>query len=560
MSRDLEVDIRDRLRSAALPLAPQELQERVRLVTSRPPSHATGVAGPRGRLLVPLAAVLIIATAAILAAGAQPLGQDPNAGSQGPTRAALTVDARVSEWCSPGGCAFQVELSGPGGPWRGQLDDAELGGRTGITPGLPELLAAGSYALSAEIHVFGDAIYPGETGPRDLGTTATCTSEFMVTPETRSVAATLGFWLDRCSVGTVAAADPGSLAALEVETTIDGACGDFGCDYRVALSGPGGSWQTVLRSQKPSSQLVAGPSMPSTLAPGAYRLEASSHRMSEEPQPGVGHQQELGVAGTCSVDFEIASDTGSVGALVTYDAERCAISVDFTDKAPEASPGPSEPSPVASPAGTLPGSPSTSPEINCFSVEPVTTCAPYIDAALEALGPDRSSIVKIVVHSICAAPYPPPASCARPTVQVTFSAQRGLTPAEFTVRFSITFGPNGPGATLQGTDPRWGPTYPAEPPEGYGVRIESAHLSEDRRTLAVEFYGGGCFNDNEPWVGRAGDELLVSVVVVARSHPPLPSGVFCTAEATLRTYYLALSEPFIGDTVRDLNGGVLVLE
>jgi hypothetical protein len=492
---------------------------------------------------MPMAAVLLIAAVAVLGSGGRSPHSDPNAESQGPAVAALSVEPRVGEWCSPVGCEFHVELSGPGGPWQGRLDHAELGVLTGITPRLPAQLSPGTYSLRAEIHVFGDAIYPGETGPRDLGTTATCSADFTVIPETRTVASTLGFWLDRCSAGAVAIGDPASAATLNLESGIDGDCGEFGCEYRARLSGPGGSWESVIRSPNPPDQIAPGPDLPPVLAPGTYVLEASSHLMSDEAFPGVGHRQEVSVAATCSSEFVVAADTGSVAATVTYDAERCSVSVETTVRASDPSAAPPEATPDGSPAappqvicepnptnqpglqcaaaidaalatlgvdhppieklhfyhscwstegsivdcavqlmgiveitfvdGTemivfgvfgFPGDttvellqPSTgitNPDITCFLSEPVTICRQYIDAALSALGPVHSPIKEIVVHRICLAPYPEPTHpCGAPIVQVTFAAQRGSEPAEFTVSFLITPGPDGPLASMLGTGP-----------------------------------------------------------------------------------------------------------
>ena len=577
MNPDHEGEIRARLRGVALPAAPEGLVERVRLVASRPATRTSAVSGPRGRLLIPLAAVLVIAAAAVWAGGGGPPSRDPNAGSQGPSVATFVVEALVNEPCGPIGCAFHVELRGPGGPWRGVLDYAELGVVRDVTPSLPETLGTGSYVLQASIHVISDAIEPGQVEGRDLGTTATCSADFVVTADAQAVTADLGFWLDRCSVGAVAAAGPGSLAAFDLGTTFAGACGAVGgCEYRVVLSGPSGSWQAALRSPKPASQLAIGPDLPAKLAPDFYRLEASSHPMSEEVAPGAGHQRELGVAATCSADFLVASDSDRVGAAVTYDGETCSVSVETTVRAPEASGSPPDASPIdgpfASPQVTCePGSTDLpgldcATEITCFFGEPASTCEQYIDAALEALGPGQPPIKEIVVHRICAAPYPEPIPpCGTLIVQVTFPARGGFEPAELTVSFSITPGPDGPVATLLGSNSsqepqpreRWfGPDYPAQPPEGLGWAISRAELRDDGRTLTVEFVDSCFIRYYEPWVGRSGNALLVSIV--AGPYVPMPSGVACVLVAYTNTYHLALPEPFTGSTVRDLNNGMIL--
>ena len=84
-------------------------------------------------------------------------------------------------------------------------------------------------------------------------------------------------------------------------------------------------------------------------------------------------------------------------------------------------------------------------------------------------------------------------------------------------------------------------------------------MSDDGRTLTVEFEGSGCPFEDVPWVGRRGDELQVGIYRVARADP-LPTRVACTLAVFRRTYQLALPEPFTGSTMRDLNGGVLVLD
>ena len=234
----------------------------------------------------------MIGATAILGTGTgpRPITSDVAGTPAGPAQARLSVDAAVFEWCSPGGCEFHVDLEGPGGPWQGQLGFANLGERAPISPALPSILAAGTYSLRTEIHVFGDAIYPGETGPRDLGTTATCTSNFVVEPDTQVVAVTLGFWLDRCAAGTVTTPNPSMLAGFSVFPFIDGVCGGAGgCDYRYELSGPGGTWAAIPESVKPGSQLVRERASYRCCPPGWFGLarHRTGCRKSRHPAPGT---------------------------------------------------------------------------------------------------------------------------------------------------------------------------------------------------------------------------------------------------------------------------------
>lgn len=477
---DLESRLRQRLHDAPLPLAPSRVHERVAAVTSEhhPSSERPSVAG-RPRLLLPLAAVLAIAAVSVSGWGADPQpsvgpsgSTGPIGGSPGPPVAQLTVESRVGEWCHQiGGCEFHVELAGPGGPWEGKLEYAGLGNATGITPPLPDFLPTGTFQLSAEIHLFGDGIPEGATGPPDLGTIGTCASEFTVTPDTSRVHATLSFWLDRCSAGALVSDESTTLARLNVVPTFTGSCGEFGCEYRVLVTGQGGSWQTVLRTPKLPGELVAGSGLPAAMPPGSYVVKASSHRMSDEQSLGAGHRQEASVAATCSSAVQVANDRN---VIEDFDA-----TLRFADE----------------------------------------TCSVTISSKVAYVFP-RPTVT---------------ADLPDPTPQATPEQRCG--------------------------DYCWafGPEYPTEPPTGGAVPIERATLSDDRRTLNVEFWAGGCLTDFVPWVGRSGDELLVGIVEVATERT-LPSGAACVMIAFRYTYQLSLPEPFTGSTVRDINGGVLSLD
>ena len=476
MSRELESEIRNRLRDAPLPAAPMALHGRLAsVVTDRRPSTARASKRSHTRLLLPVAAALVIAAVSIAGWGGgprpsvEPSGSSgPIAGSAGPANAQLTVEARVGEWCHQiGGCEFHVTLTGPGGPWQGKLDHETLGSPTEITPRLPELLSPGSYVLSAEIHLFGDGIPEGATGPPDLGTIGTCSSEFVVRPETNRVQATLGFWLDRCSAGALVTPDRIPMAGFTVVPTISGDCGEFGCEYRVRLVSSGSSWQTVVRTPKLPDELVTGSGLPEALTPGSYVVEASSHRMSDEPFPGAGHRSEKGIAATCASEMPVDERT-VVEATVRFFDETCLITI--------------------------------------------------------------SSRVVIVVPRATATPNVPEET-ARATPERRCGEQCWV----------------------------FGPEYPDELPTGRGVPIERASLSDDGLTLTVEFWAGGCLSDWVPWVGGSGDEQVVAIFEVATDRT-LPSGAACVMIALRYTYQLALPEPFTGSSVRDINGGALVLD
>jgi hypothetical protein len=400
MNDNLERDLRDRLQRAELPPSPTALGTRLQAVVATAPARgrARGLEG-QGRLILPLAAVLVIGAMAILGGGGRPApraSSPPDSSSipAGPASAELTVRSAVFEPCSPGGCEFHVELMGPAGSWQGRLDVAGLGEAAEVTPSFPEVLSSsGSWSVRTEIHVFGDAIYPGETGPRDLGISATCSSQFTVEPGTQVVEITLGFWLDRCSAGTIATANAASITTLSVLPAVMGVCGTGGggCDYRVALTGPGGSWATTVRTVKPASQLVIGPDLVSMLTPGSYSLQASSHRMSLEPAPGVGHQRELDVAATCSAAFVVAPETGHVDVSVIFDGESCAAEATITEiGSPPPSVGPLPTQDAASIRCPEPASPSFS-------------CEEVVAAVLAGLPAGHPPIARLRLLSACLA-------------------------------------------------------------------------------------------------------------------------------------------------------------
>jgi hypothetical protein len=111
----------------------------------------------------------------------------------------------------------------------------------------------------------------------------------------------------------------------------------------------------------------------------------------------------------------------------------------------------------------------------------------------------------------------------------------------------------------------FGPEYPARPPAGEPVRIDTAELSADQRILTITFVGGKaylasdpCSEDYEPWVALVDDELDVTVINVERpDQATLGPNIGCTLEGYGHTYHLTLSAAFTGTTVRDQTGGIL---
>jgi hypothetical protein len=387
---DLERDLAERLHRADLPAAPASLHARLQAVIAAPPARrGTGI-GKQGRLLLPLAAVLVIGVLAATGAGKGPIV--PPSSPAVAAHAALTVKAATYECCSPGALDFRVELQGPGGPWRGSLSTGGIGQMGVISPRLPEVLtASGTYLLTTEIRVFGDVLVPGQDGPPDYGPAATCTSEFTVEPDTTVVEITLAYWLNRCSAGTIVTPDPVSLATLEVRSSIDDRCGvDVGgCDYRLLLSGPGGTWAATIQTATSTQQLETN-ELPLFLSPGAYRLEAESHRLDVEAVQGSGYKADLGVATACTVDFTVAPESTGVTLDVAFEAETCSADAEVERVVfgtPPSSVGPvaTQPPPVACP----------------FPVPPQMSCDQALAAILDALGPDHQPIASIEFLMAC---------------------------------------------------------------------------------------------------------------------------------------------------------------
>lgn len=110
----------------------------------------------------------------------------------------------------------------------------------------------------------------------------------------------------------------------------------------------------------------------------------------------------------------------------------------------------------------------------------------------------------------------------------------------------------------------FGPEYPAVAPDGRQVRISTATLSDDQRTLTVEFIGSEgylaadpCSSDYEPWVAARGDELDIAIVAVRRAEQAtLPPNSGCRLRGHGHTFHLMLPAPFVGTRVNDVTGGI----
>jgi hypothetical protein len=535
-----ERSIRARFRRAELPAAPDSLKATVAAVVATPPTEGLMTAPRRAaQLLLPIAAVLVIVAAAVLGGGS-PTQPPAGSGTPEPTTARLIVEPAVFESCGPSGCAYHLFIDGPGVAWHGQLGFAGLGAVSPLAPESPGSLSSGRYAMRAEIHVISDAIEEGQTEPRDLGTTATCTTEVDVPDGTEIVAVSAGFWLDRCAVGALVAADPRTLATFAVVSSFEGKCGGSaaGCEYRLRLSGSGGTWATTLKSPNPPDQVAISPDLVSFLAPGSYRLDASAHRMSDEPAPGAGHRRELSVATTCSVEFTVAGDTTTVDAVVTFAGETCSIEADAIVLGTEA-PGLITPAPTPVP-------------IQCDEAEPSRmTCADIVDAVLEALSLQGggSPIIEVVVTRQCDEPCVPEMESAAVALALG-------PPALNTLSASLIWTPSGP--FVQGvfsSERALSPPYGDEPSLDMTVPIEGVALLPARDTLKVQFYWDECSAVYRPWLEAAGNRLRVAIVAQPTDPPP-PSGALCSDPFRI-TYALVLPEPFHGSVVEDISNGRL---
>ena len=111
----------------------------------------------------------------------------------------------------------------------------------------------------------------------------------------------------------------------------------------------------------------------------------------------------------------------------------------------------------------------------------------------------------------------------------------------------------------------FGPTYPAQPPAGRAVRIDTASLDDARRTLTITFVGGSgflasdpCSEDYEPWLAPRGGQLDLKVINVERAgQAQLGRNEGCPAVGYGYTYHLRLPGAFAGTRVTDLANGMI---
>ncbi len=307
--------------------------------------------------------------------------------------------------------------------------------------GLPAGLAPGSYVIEAASHLMSDEPSPGVGHQHETGLAGTCSSELEVTLEIGLIQAGPEFGGVGCSVYFSTWTDyPDTEMPLDVNASVGEDCGSIGgCAHVLELTGPRAG-RAELRSTGGHADMEVGPGLPGSLQTGLYSVRAWIHFMSDDIGNGVRSSVR---SEFCTLDFRVLGGERRVTLDVHFDAASCTIEVAFDRPGSPTQPV-EEPEPSA---GTA------EPEITCFFGEPATTCEQYIEAALEALGPDHPPIREILVHNICVLPYPPPDSCGATVVQITFPAQRGFEPAELVVSFSITPGPNGLVATMLGTFP-----------------------------------------------------------------------------------------------------------
>lgn len=105
----------------------------------------------------------------------------------------------------------------------------------------------------------------------------------------------------------------------------------------------------------------------------------------------------------------------------------------------------------------------------------------------------------------------------------------------------------------------------AVPHDPNPLRVGSATVADDGRSVEVTFTGGKEFDPDDPcsvaYEASAevnGDALMIGIV--ALPHPGrFPEGWGCDAMGYGRTVVIPLDEPFEGTTVRDLTGQVLFL-
>lgn len=101
------------------------------------------------------------------------------------------------------------------------------------------------------------------------------------------------------------------------------------------------------------------------------------------------------------------------------------------------------------------------------------------------------------------------------------------------------------------------------PPDARPVHFNDVTLSEDGRSVHVEFIGFRAFNpDDACSVDYRGNAKIVDDELQVGIYPkphPVPAGTVCDLAGHFRALDLALDEPFTGLRVRDLAGQVVLL-
>jgi len=104
------------------------------------------------------------------------------------------------------------------------------------------------------------------------------------------------------------------------------------------------------------------------------------------------------------------------------------------------------------------------------------------------------------------------------------------------------------------------------PPPGEALRVDLITLSEDGRTVTIQFVGGKDYDPDDPcsnhyfgWARDVDGVLQVKVVDDTPPFPPLPEGFACDAVGYGRTISLELDRPFLGDRAQGLAGPIHLL-
>jgi len=123
------------------------------------------------------------------------------ANSPSTAESSLSFLGHVVEGCGAiGGCRYAANLNGPGGlrhfDFRWSDEPAQF-----VSAGSAELLSAGTYRVTYVLQMVSDEV---ENGLTSLGQQQTCSTEFVVQPNSGAFAATGVFHADACqvSVGT----------------------------------------------------------------------------------------------------------------------------------------------------------------------------------------------------------------------------------------------------------------------------------------------------------------------------------------------------------------------